>query len=157
MPDRMRFGTALSQFRCNDRPEMIYPASDCLVRNYNSALREQILDVTIAKREPEIEPDRLVFVMLFGYQAADAMTMPAELKRRYRDITLEDRSAVWNTDWISALELGYQLDVAEAMAHSALARREFARRASAARRLRKPRRRQFPRPQPCPLSRERSA
>src|SRR5208283_468289 len=51
---------ALAQFRCNDRPEMIYPASDCLVRNCNSALGEQILDVTIAKREPEIEPDRLV-------------------------------------------------------------------------------------------------
>src|SRR5271166_6700106 len=60
MPDRMRFGTALAQFRCNDRPEMIYPASDCLVRNCNSAPREQILDVTKAEREPEIEPDRLV-------------------------------------------------------------------------------------------------
>src|SRR5271169_474694 len=60
MPDRMRFGTALAQLRCNDRPEMIYPASDCLVRNCNSALGEQILDVTKAKREPEIEPDRLV-------------------------------------------------------------------------------------------------
>ena len=48
----------------------------------------------------------------------------AELKQRYRSVTLEDRSAVWNTDWISALELGYQLDVAEAMARSALARRE---------------------------------
>src|SRR5208337_2699300 len=47
-------------FRCNDRSEMIYPASDCLVRNCNSALGEQILDVTIAKGEPEIEPDRLV-------------------------------------------------------------------------------------------------
>ena len=56
----MRFGTALSQFRCNDRSEMIHPASDCFVRNYNFALREQILDVTKAKREPEIEPDRLV-------------------------------------------------------------------------------------------------
>src|SRR5271166_3217441 len=60
MPDRMRFGTALAQFRCNDRSEMIHPASDCFVRNYNSALREQILDVTKAKGEPEIEPDRLV-------------------------------------------------------------------------------------------------
>src|SRR5271169_6738836 len=48
MPDRMRFGTALAQFRCNDRPEMIYPTSDCLVRNCNSALGEQILDVTMA-------------------------------------------------------------------------------------------------------------
>ena len=60
MPDRMRSGTALAQFRCYDRPEMIHPASDCFVRNCNSALREQILDVTIAEREPEIEPDRLV-------------------------------------------------------------------------------------------------
>ena len=48
----------------------------------------------------------------------------AELKRRYTRVTLEDRSRVWNTDWITALELGYQLDVAEAMAHSALARTE---------------------------------
>src|SRR5208337_394908 len=60
MPDRMRFGTAPAQFRCNDRSEMIHTASDCLVRNCNSALGEQILDVTKAKGEPEIEPDRLV-------------------------------------------------------------------------------------------------
>jgi hypothetical protein len=58
MPDRMRLGTA--QFRCNDRSEMIRPASDCFVRNCNSALGEQTLDVTKAEREPEIEPDRLV-------------------------------------------------------------------------------------------------
>src|SRR5665213_4381187 len=60
MPDRMRLGTALPQFRCNDRPEMIHPASDCLVRNCNFALREQVLDVAKAEGEPEIEPDRLV-------------------------------------------------------------------------------------------------
>ena len=48
----------------------------------------------------------------------------ANLKQRYAAITLEDRSRVWNTDWITALELGFQLDVAEAMAHSALARTE---------------------------------
>ena len=48
----------------------------------------------------------------------------AELKRQFRDVTIEDRSAVWNTDWISAVELGYQLDVAEAVAHSALLRKE---------------------------------
>ena len=58
MPDRMRLGTTLAQFRCNDRPEMIHPASDCLVRNCDSTLREEILDVTKAKREPDLEPDR---------------------------------------------------------------------------------------------------
>ena len=61
MPDRMRSGTALAQFRCNDRPEMIHPASDCFVRNCNSALREQILDVTKAEREPQIESNRLMY------------------------------------------------------------------------------------------------
>ena len=39
---------------------MIHPASDCFVRDCNSALREQIFDVTKAEGEPEIEPDRLV-------------------------------------------------------------------------------------------------
>ena len=48
----------------------------------------------------------------------------AELKKRVQNVTIEDRSNAWNTDWIAALELGYQLDVAEAMAHSALARKE---------------------------------
>jgi fumarate reductase flavoprotein subunit len=48
----------------------------------------------------------------------------AKLKQRYQALSLEDRSRVWNTDWITAIELGFQLDVAEAMAHSALARTE---------------------------------
>jgi type IV secretory pathway VirD2 relaxase len=42
MPERMRLGMALAQFRCNDRPEMIQPASDCLVRNCNSAPRAHL-------------------------------------------------------------------------------------------------------------------
>jgi fumarate reductase flavoprotein subunit len=48
----------------------------------------------------------------------------AELKDRYRKVRLDDRSKAWNTDWLVAIELGYLLDVAQAMAHSALARRE---------------------------------
>ena len=48
----------------------------------------------------------------------------ASLKQRYQALTLEDSSRVWNTDWIGAIELGYQLDVAEAMAHAALFRTE---------------------------------
>lgn len=48
----------------------------------------------------------------------------AQLKLRHAAITLEDRSRVWNTDWITAIELGFQLDVSEAMAHAALARTE---------------------------------
>jgi fumarate reductase flavoprotein subunit len=48
----------------------------------------------------------------------------ATLKERYRELRLDDRSRSWNTEWLSAVELGYQLDVAEAIVHSAINRRE---------------------------------
>jgi fumarate reductase flavoprotein subunit len=48
----------------------------------------------------------------------------AELKERLASVRLGDRSQRWNTEWLGAIELGYQLDVAQAMAHAALARRE---------------------------------
>jgi fumarate reductase flavoprotein subunit len=48
----------------------------------------------------------------------------AELRARYRKVRLEDRSSVFNTDLIQVLELGCMLDVAQAMAHSAVQRKE---------------------------------
>jgi fumarate reductase flavoprotein subunit len=48
----------------------------------------------------------------------------AELKGRYSDVGLEDRSKIFNTETVAALELGNMLDVAEAIATAALDRRE---------------------------------
>ena len=48
----------------------------------------------------------------------------AELRERYKHVHLDDRSRVFNTELFSALELGFVLDVAEAICHSALAREE---------------------------------
>ncbi len=48
----------------------------------------------------------------------------AELRDRYRKLEIEDKSSVWNSDWLGALELGYLLDVASAIIHSALNRKE---------------------------------
>jgi len=49
----------------------------------------------------------------------------AELRERYRrGVRLDDRSRIYNTEWLSALELGHTLQVAEAMACSARARLE---------------------------------
>lgn len=49
----------------------------------------------------------------------------AELRQRYRaGIRLDDRGRAFNTEWLSAIELGFMLEVAEAMAHSALHRQE---------------------------------
>jgi fumarate reductase flavoprotein subunit len=52
---------------------------------------------------------------------ADAV---AQLKGRYADIGLSDRSMIFNTEVVQALELGHMLDVAEAVAVSAVARKE---------------------------------
>ncbi len=63
------------------------------------------------------------------YRAADTMSATcatlADLRVRYRNgIRLDDRSRAFNTEWLSAIELAGMLEVAETMAHSALARRE---------------------------------
>ncbi|MGB3937863.1 MAG: fumarate reductase (quinol) flavoprotein subunit [Burkholderiales bacterium] len=55
---------------------------------------------------------------------AEACAKLADLRRRYRAIELHDKTNVYNTDLLQALELGSMLDCAEAVAQSALARRE---------------------------------
>ena len=63
------------------------------------------------------------------YRTAETMqaacTKLAELRARYRrGVKLDDGNRVFNTEWMSAIELGFTLDVAEAVAYSALQRRE---------------------------------
>ena len=63
------------------------------------------------------------------YRTADGMRSTidklAELRSRYsRGVKLDDRGRAFNTEWLTAIELGFMLEVAQAMAHSALARRE---------------------------------
>ena len=48
----------------------------------------------------------------------------AELRERFQNIELDDKTSVWNTDWLTVIELDYQLDVAQAIVHSAINRKE---------------------------------
>jgi fumarate reductase flavoprotein subunit len=49
----------------------------------------------------------------------------AGLRERYRaGLKLDDRNRAFNTEWLSAIELGFTLDVAEVIAQSALHRKE---------------------------------
>jgi fumarate reductase flavoprotein subunit len=54
-------------------------------------------------------------------RAADTLR---ELKERFGDISIEDTSRTFNTERVSALELSFMLDVAEAIVTSALRREE---------------------------------
>jgi len=46
------------------------------------------------------------------------------LRERFKNIIIEDRGMTFNTEVMNALELDYMLDVAEAVANSALKRKE---------------------------------
>jgi len=49
----------------------------------------------------------------------------AELRERYRrGVRLDDHALTFNTEWLTTIELGFMLEVAEAMAHSAYRRKE---------------------------------
>ena len=48
----------------------------------------------------------------------------AELEQRYRDVGVEDKGKVYNTELIEALELGFLLDNAKLLVHAALNRTE---------------------------------
>ena len=59
-----------------------------------------------------------------GEGLAEACANLSALRRRYRKIELHDKTNVYNTDLLQALELGSMLDCAEAVVQSALARQE---------------------------------
>ena len=54
----------------------------------------------------------------------ESCAVMSDLRKRYANVELEDKSNVYNTDLIQALELGAMIDVAEAVAVSALERKE---------------------------------
>jgi len=62
------------------------------------------------------------------YRTAEGMQATCEtldsLLQRFADIQLDDRNRAFNTEWLSALELGFSLEVARVMAYSAVNRRE---------------------------------
>jgi fumarate reductase flavoprotein subunit len=62
------------------------------------------------------------------YRLGDEMEQTAreigELRERVQRVQLQDTAEGWNTEWLGTLELAFQLDVAQSMVHSALARKE---------------------------------
>lgn len=54
----------------------------------------------------------------------ETMDKLTELKERYKNISIKDKGKVFNTDLLYAIEVGYGLEVAEAMVHSAILRKE---------------------------------
>src|SRR5881397_2196767 len=83
--------------------------------------REPIADL---REEMQKIMEQCAGIYRSGELLAGAVGKLQQLQDRFRDIRLDDRGHVFNTELISALELSCMLDVAETMVHCAMERRE---------------------------------
>lgn len=104
---------------CEDQARAIEAKALALLQQKGGGERHAPLRIEMAK-----SLEKGCGIYRLGNEMQETCDTLAGIKQRYQRLTLEDRSRVWNTDWIGAIELGFQLDVAEAMAHAALARKE---------------------------------
>ncbi|MFQ6090613.1 MAG: succinate dehydrogenase/fumarate reductase flavoprotein subunit, partial [Candidatus Bipolaricaulia bacterium] len=68
--------------------------------------------------------DKYVRVYRTAEDLQEGLQAVKEAKERYRQIRIEDKCRVYNTELIQVLELGFMLDVAEVIVSAALAREE---------------------------------
>jgi fumarate reductase flavoprotein subunit len=80
--------------------------------------------VAAIRNEMQLTVERSAGIYREERLLADATHKLSELQQRFGDIALDDRSHTFNTELQSALELGFMLDVAEAIVQCAAARRE---------------------------------
>jgi fumarate reductase flavoprotein subunit len=87
----------------------------------NQKGRERIADVRDAM---QLTMEQSAGIYRTGTSLRDGVQQLGELRERYRDISIEDRSMTFNTERVAALELAFMLDVAGAIVAAGLAREE---------------------------------
>jgi len=80
--------------------------------------------ISVLRREMAQTMERGVGIYRTGDEMQATCDELARLRERYQRVRVDDGSSVFNTEWLLAIELGYQLQVAQAMAVSALHRKE---------------------------------
>jgi succinate dehydrogenase / fumarate reductase flavoprotein subunit len=76
------------------------------------------------RRELRTLMDKHAGVYRDGNSMKEGLTKISELKQRFRQITIQDKSRVYNTNLIQALESENMLELAEALLFAGLARQE---------------------------------
>ncbi|MFJ3303368.1 succinate dehydrogenase flavoprotein subunit [Streptomyces sp. NPDC086549] len=87
----------------------------------NSTGNERVATI---RRELQETMDANVMVFRTEQTIKTAVEKIAELRERYKNVSIQDKGKRFNTDLLEAIELGNLLDLAEVMAVSALARKE---------------------------------
>jgi fumarate reductase flavoprotein subunit len=106
------------------------PASASLAENAQGRIRELMQRTGGAETVAGLRKQMLhameqhAGIYRSGEGLAAACATLGALRRRYRNLELHDKTNVYNTDLLQALELGAMLDCAEAVVQSAAARKE---------------------------------
>jgi succinate dehydrogenase / fumarate reductase flavoprotein subunit len=121
-----RAGIAAAEYSAKadwvDLPEN--PAA--LVEEQVERLRNSTGGERVAELRRELQETMDANVMVFRTEQTikTAVEKIAELRARYKNVSVQDKGKRFNTDLLEAVELGNLLDLAEVMAVSALARKE---------------------------------
>src|SRR5712692_8415513 len=125
-----RAGRAATQYTTTQPPPASNPLS-ALAKDEQQRLDRQFLRKTGGKERIATIRQEMQKAMEEGagiYRKEEEMKKSCDtlrqLRERFSNIAIEDKGEVFNTQVIAALELDFMLDVAEAVAHSALNRKE---------------------------------
>jgi fumarate reductase flavoprotein subunit len=125
-----RAGRAAAQYAMIQSPPTSNPLS-ALVADEQQRLDRRFLRKTDGKERIATIRQEMQKAMEEGagiYRNEEEMKKTCDtlrqLRERFSNIAIEDKDGVFNTHVIAALELDFMLDVAEAVAHSALNRKE---------------------------------
>ncbi|GGZ57171.1 succinate dehydrogenase flavoprotein subunit [Streptomyces bluensis] len=99
---------------------------ESLVVEQIERLRSSTGSERVAELRRELQETMDANVMVFRTEQTikTAVEKIAELRERYKNVSVQDKGKRFNTDLLEAIELGNLLDLAEVMAVSALARKE---------------------------------
>ena len=125
-----RAGRAAATF-AQEQPECDTQALEAQARDEQTRIQQQFISKTdgterIASLRAEMTATMEAGAGIYRTQDSlqDTCDKVSELRERFANISLDDHSLTFNTDLTAALELECMLDVAEAVAYSAVARTE---------------------------------
>ncbi|WP_425954728.1 succinate dehydrogenase flavoprotein subunit [Xylanimonas sp. McL0601] len=82
---------------------------------------ERVADL---RRQLQETMDANAQVFRTGESLNDAMAVIKDLQKRYRNVSVQDKGRLFNTDLLEAIELGFLIDIAEVTVLAALNRKE---------------------------------
>ena len=124
-----RAGRAAAEYALQEKP--LSPSIQAQAADEKKRLDREFLrktggnePIAVLRSEMQKTLEKSAGIYRTGALLEEAQAHVAELKERFRQVAIQDRSHTFNTELTAALELSYMLDVAEAVVECALHRTE---------------------------------